>query len=124
MKDVKRLINSRREYRSHLKRLLSTAGETMERYSNSTSEMDDVTSLADLIEQLERKRTILVDLDRQISAGVSDDDLEAEILESEEIQSELSSTMARVKRLMQQFQQVLTHSPRSSLITLTSSTNH
>ena len=86
----------------------------MERYSNSTSEMDDVTSLADLIEQLERKRTILVDLDRQISAGVSDDDLEAEILESEEIQSELSSTMARVKRLMQQFQQVLTHSPRSS----------
>ena len=76
--------------------------------------MDDVTSLADLIEQLERKRTILVDLDRQISAGVSDDDLEAEILESEEIQSELSSTMARVKRLMQQFQQVLTHSPRSS----------
>ena len=86
----------------------------MERYSNSTSEMDDVTSLADLIEQLERKRTILVDLDRQISAGVSDDDLEAEILESEEIQSELSSTMAKVKRLMQQFQQVLTHSPRSS----------
>ena len=76
--------------------------------------MDDVTSLADLIEQLERKRTILVDLDRQISTGVSDDDLEAEILESEEIQSELSSTMARVKRLMQQFQQVLTHSPRSS----------
>ena len=57
----------------------------MERYSNSTSEMDDVTSLADLIEQLERKRTILVNLDRQISAGVSDDDLEAEILESEEI---------------------------------------
>ena len=86
----------------------------MKRYSNSTSEMDDVTSLADLIELLERKRTILVDLDRQISAGISDDDLEAEILESEEIQSELSSTMALVKRLMQQFQQLLTHSPCSS----------
>ena len=95
MEDVKRLINSRRGYRSHLKRLHSTAGETIERYSNSTSEIDDVNSLAYLIEQLqlERKRTILVDLDRQVSAGVSDDDLEAEILESEEIQSELSSTM-------------------------------
>ena len=93
MEDVKRLINSRRGYRSHLKRLIGTAGETIERCSNNTSEMDDATSLADLIEQLERKRTILVDLDKQISAGISDDDLEAEVLESEEIQSELSSTI-------------------------------
>ena len=114
MEDVKHLINSCRGYRLHLKRLLNTAGEMMERCSNGTSEMDDTTCLTDLIEQLKQKRTILVDLDRQISAGVSDDNLEAEILESEEIQSHLSSTMAWVKRLMQQFQQVLTHSPRSS----------
>ena len=46
--------------------------------------MDDATSLKDLIEQLERKKTILMDLDKQISAGISDDDFEAERLESEE----------------------------------------
>ena len=114
MEDIKHLINSHRGYRSHLKRLLNTAGEMMEQCSNNTSEMDDATSLTDLIEQLEQIRTILVDLDRQISAGASDDNLEAEILESEEIQSQLSSTMAQVKHLMQQFQQVLINSPRSS----------
>ena len=122
MEDVKRLINSRRGYRSHLKWLIGTAGETIERCSNNTSGMDDTTSLADLIEQLERKRTILVDLDKQISAGISDDDLEAEVIESEEIQSELSSTIARVKRLMQKLQ-ALTHSPRSSSPSLVSETN-
>ena len=54
-------------YHSHLKWLISTAGEMIEWCSNNTSEMDDATSLADLIEQLERKRTILVNLDKQIS---------------------------------------------------------
>ena len=122
MEDVKHLINSRRGYRSHLKWLIGTAGETIERCSNNTSKMDDATSLADLIEQLERKRTILVDLDKQISAGISDDDLETEVLESEEIQSELSSTIARVKCLMQKLQ-ALTHSPRSSSPSQVSETN-
>ena len=110
MEDVRRLIKSRCGYRAHLRRLLNTTGEIMERCSNDSSEeRDDTTTLADLIEQLERKRNILVDLDKQIFTGVSDDDLEAE----EEIQSEISSTIARVKRLMQQLQ-ALTHSSRLS----------
>ena len=54
-----------------------------------------------------------MDLDKQIYAGISDDDLEAEIVESEEIQSELTSTIAQVKCFMLQFQ-VLAHFPRSS----------
>ena len=80
MEDIKRLINSRHGYYSHPKWLIGTAGETIERCSNNTSEMDDATSFKDLMEQLERKRTILVDLDKQISAGISDDNFEAEIL--------------------------------------------
>ena len=71
----------------------------MEWCSNDTYKMDDTTSFANLIDQLERKKTILMDLDKQISAGISDDDLEAEILESEETQSEFSSTMTWVKCL-------------------------
>ena len=52
----------------------------MEWCSSNTSEMDDATLLANLIEWLEWKRTFLVDLDKQISDSISDDDLEAEIL--------------------------------------------
>ena len=85
-------------------------------------EWDDTTTFADLIKQLERKRNILVDLDKQIFTGVSDDDLEAEILESEEIQSEISSTIARVKRLMEQLQ-ALTHSSCLSSPSQVSQTN-
>ena len=94
----------------------------MEQCSNNTFEMDDTTSLTNFIEKLEWEKTILMDLDKQISAGISDDDLEAEILESEEMQSELSSTMARVKHLIQQFQ-VLTHCLHSSSPSQVSQTN-
>ena len=75
----------------------------MEWCSNDPYEMDDTTSFANLIDQLEPKKTILIDLDKQISAGISDDDLEAEILESEEIQFEFSSTMTWVKCLCSNF---------------------
>lgn len=112
--DAKRLILSRRGYRSHLTKLLSTAGEILERCKNQSSETDDIPKIADLIEQLGRKKTILLDLDKQISTGIGDDDLEAEILESEEIQSDISSTIARVKRLMEKLQ-APPHSSRPSL---------
>jgi len=52
---------------------------------DESSEMDTTTKLVDLIEQLDRKRNILEVLDKQITAGISDDNLEAEILGSEEI---------------------------------------
>ena len=70
--------------------------------------------LAELSEQLERKKTILIDLDRQISVKVSDDDLEAEILESEDLQFQISSTIARVKRRVQKLQALTRKSPPSS----------
>ena len=100
-------------YRSHLTKLLNTAGEIVERCKNQPSETDDIPKIADLIEQLDRKKTIFLDLDKQISAGISDDDLEAEILESEEIQSDISSTIAQVKRLMEELQ-APPHSSRPS----------
>ena len=37
------------------------------------------------------ERSILVDLDKQFTASIRDDDLEAEILKSEELQAEISS---------------------------------
>ena len=57
--------------------------------SNNTSEMDNVTLFANLIEQLEQKDNSGRFRQANLCCGVSDDNLEAEILESEEIQSEL-----------------------------------
>ena len=101
---VQRLIRSRRGYRTHLNQLFRNDEEIIERCDNDSPETEDSARLAELIEQLERKRTILTDLDRQISVKVSDDDLEDEILETENLQFQVSSTIARVKCRVQKLQ--------------------
>ena len=111
MEDVQRLIRSRRGYRTHLKQLFRNAEEIIERCDNDSPETEDSARLAELIEQLERKRTILTDLDRQISVKVSDDDLEDEILETENLQFQVSSTIAWVKRRVQKLQAPTRQSP-------------
>ena len=78
----KRLKISHHEYRLHLTKLLSTAGEIMEGCKNQSSKTDDVLKIVDLVEQLDWKKTVLLDLHKHISAGIGDDDLEAEILEN------------------------------------------
>ena len=70
MEDVKRLIRSRRGYRTHLKQLFCDAEEIIERCDNDSPEIEDSARLAELIEQLERKRTILTDLDRKITCCI------------------------------------------------------
>ena len=90
------------------------AEEIIERCDNDSPDTEDSARLAELIEQLERKRTILTDLDRQISVKVSDDDLEDEILETENLQFQVFSTIARVKRRVQKLQAPTPQSPPSS----------
>ena len=114
MEDVQRLIRSRQGYRTHLKQLFRDAEEIIERCDNDSPETEDSARLAKLIEQLELKRTILTDLDRQISFKVSDDDLEDEILETKNLQFQVSSTIARVKRRVQKLQAPTRQSPPSS----------
>ena len=87
--DIKCLKISHHGYRLHLTKLLSTAGEIMERCKKT----DDMPKIANLIEQLGWKKTILLDLDKQISTGIGADDIEAEILESDEIQYDTFSTI-------------------------------
>jgi len=59
--ELKRLIQSRRGYRAHLTRLFSSTSELLERCNSSTPDEDDPDALAELISQLERKKTILAD---------------------------------------------------------------
>ena len=61
--DIKRLIQSRRGYRAHLKRLFTSINELMERCNTTDPEEDDADTLSDLLAQLERKKAILTDLD-------------------------------------------------------------
>ena len=64
--ELKCLVQSRRGYRAHLKHLFTSTNELLERCNTSTPEEDDADTLDELILQLDRKKTILTDLDKQI----------------------------------------------------------
>ena len=52
MEELKRLISSRRGYRTHLKKLVAKAMELAEQYSNDPTTQLDPTTLTDLCDQL------------------------------------------------------------------------
>ena len=95
MTEFKRLVSSRRGYRAHLTKLLQILTDTLNE-SHPLNE-DAITTLKDLYEQLERKQELISNLDAKILEGTSDDsELEAEILQTEEINSSISN--AKTKR--------------------------
>ena len=88
--ELKRIVQSCRGYWAHLKCLFTTTLELLERCNTTTPEEEDLDSLTELISQLDRKKNILADLDKQIAARIDEAELESEVLESEELQSEIS----------------------------------
>ena len=98
--DQKRLRLSRRGFRAHLATLTTSLNELSGRSKEHPLEEDDVIALTSLLEQLTRKKQILSDLDEKIVALVDEKDLEAEIVESEELQSSISRNITRAKRLL------------------------
>ena len=76
----------------------------------STPDEDDPDALVELISQLERKKGFLADFDKQVSAKIDEEDLEVEVLEAEELQSEISKSIMKGKHL-QRHLQVLDISP-------------
>ena len=86
MAELKRAQCSRRGYLSHLKKLLQSAEELLSR--TGTLGNDDVAALRDLHEQLQRKQDLITALDVKIlEATKGDDEIEAEVLQSEETAS-------------------------------------
>ena len=100
MEEQKRLRLSRRGYRAHLATLTTSLSELTERCKGQPLEEDDVIALTSLLEQFTRKKEILHALDEKLTLLTEEKDLEAEILESEELQNSISRQITRVKRML------------------------
>ena len=101
MEELKRLRNSRKGYRTHLKSLLSKANDTIERHANSPAECN-IPVLTDLRRQLQRKDDILSGLDSQIVGLIeNEEELVEDIYEAEEIKASLSTTVAQIAQLLE-----------------------
>ena len=93
MEELQRLKTSRRGYRAHTTRLLTGIAELTSDTTDSPAEELTLT-----IEQLERKQTILEDLDARIVPLItSETDLEAEIIEAEDTRTKILTGLVRLK---------------------------
>ena len=102
MEELKHHITSRRAYRNHLKKLVSKVAEITELFDSNSSSKPDSTALTDLRKQLERKQTILTELDTKISTPITDkDELEREIIEFEEYFFLMATNIARIAHLLE-----------------------
>ena len=96
MADIKRAQCSRRGYRSHLNKLLASVNDLLA--SPDALSEDNKATLTDFYEQLQRKEELIAPLDAKIlEATVEDDAIEAEILQTEEINTTISTAKAKIK---------------------------
>ena len=94
MAELKRAQCSRRGYLTHLKKLLQSVGEILS--STEPLNDDNVTTLRDLLEQLQRKQDLISELDGKILEATKEEDIEAEVLQAEETYSTISTAKARI----------------------------
>ena len=101
MEEFKHLCNSRKGYRLHMKKLVAKASDIAERHRNNDTELDLIT-LTDLRDQLERKDTIISELNSQISKLITDEEqLVEEICETEEVKELLSTSITRLTHIIE-----------------------
>lgn len=97
MADIKRAQCSRRGYRSHLNKLLASVNWRSFSSPDTLSE-DNTATLKDFYEQLQRKEELIAPLDAKIlEATVENDAIEAEILQTEKINTTISTAKAKIK---------------------------
>ena len=76
--------------------MLQTLAETLSEAHPPLSE-DQIATLKDLHDQFERKQELISSLDAKILEGITDDaEIEAEILQTEEINSSISNAKAKI----------------------------
>ena len=115
MEPIKRHRLSRRGYRGHLTKLLAASTDIIGKEPSELTESDFV-SLVDWQKQLDRKKEILTDVDAKIIAlVVEENELEAEILETEEIQDTISQQAAQIDRVLRLYRR--THPDHNTDVT-------
>ena len=103
MEEIKRLCSSRCGFRAHLSRIVAGIQKIVGQDPSLPLSDADITSLSDFQEQLMRKKEILMDLDMKIANLINkEDELEAKIFESEEIQETILQQTARIAQAVEQ----------------------
>ena len=95
MAELKRALCSRRGYRTHLKKILASVDELLEQ-PQPLSE-DNIATLRDLHEQLQRKHELITPLDAKILEAMTEDStIETEVLQAEETNTSISTAKAKI----------------------------
>ena len=106
MDEIRRLISSRKAYRSHVTRLLKKVEEITGNGTISTIEEPHLSALITSVEQLESKSSTLTELDKQIAERTTDpEELENEIFRAVEIQDSISDCIGFAKRMIDRSEQ-------------------
>jgi len=95
MAELKQVQSSRKGYRAHLNKLLQSADELFDTTQHLSK--DNVAALKDLHEQLQWKQEVISAVDVKVLDAIkSDEQIEAEVLQTEDIASSISTTKAKI----------------------------
>ena len=102
MDEFKRLANSRKGYRIHLKKLLVKSADIIQRRREfNESNIPCLTDLCDLRDQLNRKDELISALDAEIMKLITnEDDLVSEVSEAEDIKEAISTSIAHLTQII------------------------
>ena len=114
MAELKRHISSRRGFRAHLSKLLQTLNETLSEAHSPLNE-DQIATLKDLHDQLDRKQELISALDAKILKGITEDtEIEAEVLQTEETNSSISNAKAKIVQRLKPTTPAVVAPPRTA----------
>lgn len=122
MEEAQRSQASRRGHRAHLTKLLKRTEEIMA--NENPSEMD-MAVLRSAIEQLQKKKALLQELDAKINATIEGpDELENEIITAEDIQSDIIDRICQVNKFYELKQTLPVHQPHTEASHLPAHSSH
>ena len=105
------MVSSRRGFRVHLTKLLQSLPEILI-YAQELTD-DNVATLKDLHEQLQRRQELISGLDAKIlEATKAEEEIEAEVLQTEEINSSTSTAKAKITQRLRSTISTNYRSPR------------
>ena len=112
MEEAQRTQASRRGHRAHLTKLLKRTDDIM---TNESSSVMDTATLQITTEQLEKKKAILKELDAKIITLIEQpDELEREIIDSEDIQRNIIEKICQVRKFFDLKQAIPPQQPTAS----------